>query len=80
MSEFYVENMNLLARIGIMSTLVVTVEKLSIEELDSYHSEDELKTTKNGCALSTTCSKIIAQSTGVNFKKFNIYYLRNYFL
>ena len=38
--------MNLLARIGIMSTLVVTVEKLSIEELDSYHSEDELKTIK----------------------------------
>ena len=46
MSELYVENMNLLARIGIMSTLVVTVEKLSIEELDSYHSEDELKTKK----------------------------------
>ena len=104
MSEFYVENMNLLARIGIMSTLWTYWHVLAsclLYELTgtywhhvysrrysrkTFHwrvgllSQRRWTEKKNGFALSTTCSKIIAQSTGVNFRKFNIYYLRNYFL
>ena len=33
----------LLASFGIFHAIIITVEKLSIKQLHSYHSEDEMK-------------------------------------